>query len=52
MSELYCEAPGPLELVKSSAILSLVGSNQFLLYPQWLCHLFNGCTLPPSLVTS
>lgn len=48
-SELYNEAQGPLE-VESSAILDLVGSNQFLLYPQWLCHAFKGCAPPPSLL--
>ena len=30
-------------------ILGLIRSNQFVLYPQWLCHFLNGCTLPPSL---
>ena len=37
--------------VITSLRLSLVGSNQFLLYPQWLCRLLNGCTLPPSLLS-
>ena len=39
---------GPQE-VKSSAILALVGSNQFLSHPQGLCHSFKSCALPFSL---
>ena len=35
--------------VKSSAILDLVGSNQFVSYPQRLWHSFKGCALTPSL---
>ena len=35
--------------VKSSATLDLVGSNQFMLYPQRLCHSFKDCALPASL---
>ena len=43
---VYNGAQGLLD-VESSAILGLVGSNQFLLYPQY--HSFKGCALPPSL---
>ena len=32
--------------VEPSAVLGLIGSNQFLLYPQWLCPSFKGCSLP------
>ena len=46
----YNEAQGPLE-VELPATLDLVGSNQFLSYPQWLCHSFKGCALPPSLLS-
>lgn len=35
----YNEAQGLLK-VTSPAILNIVGSNQFLSYPQWLCHFF------------
>ena len=35
----------------SYSILGLVGSNQFLSYSQRLCHSFNGCALPPSLLS-
>ena len=35
--------------VQSSAILDLVGSNQFLSCPMSMSHSFKGCTLPPSL---
>ena len=42
----FSMAQGLLE-VKSSATLSLVGSNQFLLCLPWLCHSLNGCALPP-----
>ena len=45
----YNETQGLLE-VKSSAILDLVGSNQFMSYPQWLCHSFKGCVLLLSLL--
>ena len=34
--------------VDLSAILNLVDSDQFLSCPQWLCHSFKGCVLPPS----
>ena len=44
------EAQGPLE-VKPSAILDLVSSNQFMLYPQWLCHSFKGCALSLPLLS-
>lgn len=37
--------------VGSSAILGLISSNQFMSYPQWLCHSFKGCGLPPSLLS-
>ena len=43
----YNEAQGLL-VVESSTILDLVDSNQFMLYPQELCHSFKGCALPPS----
>lgn len=46
----YNEAQVPLE-VKSSAILNLVGSNQYLFSPQQLCHSSNGYTLAPSLLS-
>ena len=46
----YNEAQGLLE-VKSSTILGLIGSNQFLLYPQQLCHSFNGYALSPSFLS-
>ena len=36
--------------VQCSAILDLIGCNQFLLYPQRLCHSFKSCALPPSLL--
>ena len=45
----YSEAHSLLE-VEPPAILDLVGSNQFLLYPQGLCHSFKGCVLTPSLL--
>lgn len=41
----YNETQGPLE-VKSSTILDLVDSNQFLSDPQGLCHSFKDCCLP------
>ena len=44
LQRTYNKAQGPLE-VESSAVLDLVGSNLFMLYPQWLCHSFKGCTL-------
>ena len=47
---MYSEAQGLLE-VRSSAILELVGSNQFLWYPQQLCYSFNSWALPPSLLS-
>ena len=31
---------------ESSATLNLIDSNQFLLYPQWLCHSFKDFPLP------
>ena len=37
--------------LKVYAILGLVGFKQFLSYPQWLCHSFNGCALTPSLLS-
>ena len=37
--------------VESSTILGLIGSKQFLSYPQWLCHAFSGCALPLSLLS-
>ena len=36
---MYNEAQGSLE-VRSFAILGLLGSNQFMLYPKQLCHSF------------
>ena len=42
----YSEAQVLLE-VKSSTILGLIGSNQFMSYPRRLCHSFKGCALPP-----
>jgi len=46
----YKEVQGPLK-VESPAILGLTGSNQLLSYPQQLWHSFNGCALPPSLLS-
>ena len=37
---------GPLEF-ESSTMLELVGSDQFMSYPQWWYHSFKGCALPP-----
>ena len=34
--------------IQSSAILNLVCCNQWMSYPQLLCHSFKGCALPPS----
>ena len=31
---------------QSYTVLDLVGFNQFMLYPQWLCHSFKGCACP------
>ena len=31
-------------------ILDLAGSDQFVSYPQGLCHSFRGCALPSSLL--
>ena len=45
----YNEAQGLLA-VESSAILDLIGSNQFMLYSQQLFHSFKGCALPSSLL--
>ena len=45
----YTEAQGLLE-VESSAILDLVGSNQFLSCPMAMSILLKGCALPPSLL--
>ena len=47
---MYHEAQSPLE-VESSAILGLNRSNQFLLYPQQLCHSSKGCALPSLLLS-
>lgn len=47
---MYKEAQVPLE-VDSSAILGLISSNQFMSYPQWLCHFFKGCALPLSFLS-
>ena len=41
----YNEAQGLLE-VDSSALLDLTHSNQFLSYPQWLCHSLKDSALP------
>ena len=49
-NELINEGQGLLE-VEFSTFLSLVGSNQFSSYLQWLCHSFKGCTLPSSLLS-
>ena len=38
--------------VESSTILGLVGSNQFMPCPQWLCPSFKGFTLSLSYLTS
>ena len=46
---VYNEAQG-LPGVESSNILDLVGSNQYMSYPQRLCHSFKGCALPPFLL--
>ena len=40
--QAYNETQGPLE-VRSSGILDLVGSNEFMLYPKGLYHSFTGC---------
>ena len=47
---VHNEAQGLLE-GRSLAILDKMDSNQFLLYPQGLCHSFNGCDLPFPLVS-
>ena len=49
LQRVHNEARG-LPEVESSTILGLIGSNQFSLYPQWLCHPFKGCALPASLL--
>ena len=46
---VHNEAQDQVE-VNSSTILDLFGSNQFLLYPQWLYHSFKGHALPHSLL--
>ena len=46
----YHEAQG-LSEVKFSAILGLVISNQFMLYPQRLCHSVKSGTLAPFLLS-
>ena len=48
LQRVHNEAQGPLE-VKSSAILDLVGSSQFVI-PSRPCHSFKGCGLPASLL--
>ena len=50
LQRTYNEAQVLLE-VDSSAILGLISSNQFMSYPQWLCHSFKGCTLPLSFLS-
>ena len=44
---MYNEAEGLVE-VHLSAILDLVGTNQFMPGPQHLCHSLKGCALLPS----
>ena len=50
LQRVYNEAQGLLE-AESSAILGLVGSNQFMSYPQGLCQSFKSCALPASLLS-
>ena len=47
LQSLYNEAQGLLE-VEASTILGFIGSNQFLLCPQQLCHSFKCCAFMPS----
>ena len=51
LQRVHNDVQGLLE-VESSAILDLVGSNQFLSYPQWPCYSFKSCAHQPLLLQS